>query len=168
MTTTEVDRDNDSLCTPEWILERVRKVHPIGLDPCGNPWSTVGARITWSKHNGEDGHTDRNWEAPLHPGEAIWVNPPYSDPLPWAQHFGWAADAVCRPGFMLVKNDPSTKWHAVLRSCRTAQCDFTKRVRFEGGAHATGMFASTLFYVGPSPFLFCHVFQDVGDVRVFR
>lgn len=165
MTPTEVERDNDSLCTPEWILERVRKVHPIGLDPCGNPWSTVGARITASKHNGENG-LRFNW-ADLRRDEAVWVNPPYSDPMPWCTAIAayWREDAAI--SFALVKNDPSTKWSAVLRSVRTAQCDFTKRIKFAGGT-MTGTFASTLFYVGPSPYLFCHVFQDVGDVRVFR
>ena len=167
MTSVEtIERDNDSLCTPEWILERVRKVHPIGLDPCSNRWSKVGARVSVTKLYDADG-LSVDWSTIGSGDESIWLNPPYSDPLPWCERFAkYCSDRI--PGFALVKNDPSTRWSAVLRQVRTAQCDFTKRVKFEGGAHATGMFASTLFYVGPSPFLFCHVFQDVGDVRVFR
>lgn len=160
MTDIAVERDNDSLCTPEWILERVRKVHPIGLDPASNPWSTVGARISYSLHRGEDG-LSLPWE--VEPHETIWINCPYSDPLPWCQEIATHGSSA----FVLVKNDPSTRWSAYLRGARDAQCDFTKRIRFEGGAHATGMFASTLYYMGPSPYLFCHHFQDVGDVRVF-
>lgn len=43
------ERTNDDLNTPEWILDLVRRMGPIGLDPCSNRWSTVGARPTYSR-----------------------------------------------------------------------------------------------------------------------
>ena len=34
--------------TPPEVLDRVRRIAPIGLDPCGNEGSIVGARVTLS------------------------------------------------------------------------------------------------------------------------
>lgn len=157
--------DNDSLCTPEWILDLVRSMGPIAFDPCSNEHSTVGAKDSYSlPANGLD--ADWAYCAEIN-GGSVWLNPPYSKPLPWCRKA-----AIARRGgaevFALVKNDPTTRWTAALRSEATAVCHFTKRISFVGGKHKTGQMASTLWYLGNRPFLFAHTFQGAGDVRVYR
>jgi len=158
-------RDNDSLCTPEWVLDLVRRVGRIDLDPCSNEHSTVGARTEWALHRGDDGLAGR-W-APFAEGGLIFVNCPYSHPTPWVMRAIEAASDGAEV-LMLLKHDPSTKWSARLRGSMDARCDFHRRISFEGGAHKSGMMASTMVYMGPNPFLFAHVFEGVGEVRVYR
>lgn len=159
-------RVNDDLGTPAWILERVRSIGPIALDPCSNPWSRVDARVTLSKHDGEDGLA-RRWSTIVEPPALAYVNPPYSNPKPWCERIIEAADDGLEV-VALLKLDPSTQWSATLRSRPRAVCDFHRRISFDGGAHKTGQLASTLVYYGPRPYLFCHVFQDAGEVQVRR
>jgi hypothetical protein len=73
--------------TPESVLEIIRAYAPIGLDPCSNPWSTVGARVELSKHRGDDGLA-ACWSAIImDQGDTatVYVNPPYGAGLilPW-------------------------------------------------------------------------------------
>ena len=159
-------RGNDDLGTPQWIIDLVLKLGPIDFDPCSNPWSLVPAMVRLSKHEGQDGLA-YPWPKRLWPGALAFVNPPYSDPLPWAQRCVEAGTNGIEV-IGLWKLDPSTKWSALLRSIPGAVCDLHKRVSFEGGKHKTGALASTLTYFGPRPYLFCHVFADVGEVRVRR
>jgi hypothetical protein len=158
---------NDDLCTPEWLLGTVRKMGPIALDPCSNPWSKVGARISYSLHNGQDG-LKRDWFTGIIEG-SLWLNPPYSKPGPWIDKLvsmSWLEGPTDR--FALVKNDPSTKWFRRAMESAVARADFSRRIRFDGGKHNSGTLASTLFYWGPSPYLFCHLFAPHGDVFVLR
>ena len=159
-------RGNDDLGTPAWIIEHVRAmVGSIELDPCANPWSNeiVQPEYGISKHDGMDGLFRWSEIATRN----VWLNPPYSNPKPWAQRAVEAADDGLEV-FALMKLDPSTEWSRILRERPRAVCDFHKRIRFEGGKYAAGAMASTLIYFGPRPFLFCHEFQDVGEVRVCR
>lgn len=160
------ERTNDDLNTPEWILDIVRQMGPIGLDPCSNPWSTVGATVSYSLHDGQDGLAVR-WD---HPGN-LWCNPPYSKPKPWAikiAHWSIWESTLTQHGFCLVKTAQSTAWWETLMEEASARVDFHKRITFEGGAHKSGMMDSTMFYFGPHPYLFCHLFAPHGEVRVYR
>lgn len=164
------ERTNDDLNTPEWILDLVRRMGPIGLDPCSNPWSTVGAAVEYRLDRGEDG-LKLPWLG-MWPRSAF-VNFPYSKPLPWCQRIENYATLPCPTYtrmaiFALCKCAPSTKWWKVLMSVASARVDFHKRITFEGGAHKSGMMDSTMFYFGPSPYLFAHIFSPHGEVRVYR
>lgn len=153
---------NDDLQTPPWILDLVRSMGPIALDPCSNEWSTVGALTEWSK----DGLV-QSWTDVAHGVGSIWLNPPYSKPLMWCQ----AAHASALFGcivFALVKNDPTTRWWKLLQVHSTARCDFGRRISFVGGKHKAGQMASSLWYAGPDPHLFAHTFAPFGEVRVYR
>ena len=164
------ERGNDDLGTPEWILDLVRQMGPIGLDPCSNEWSTVGAMDEFVLAEGWDGLSADWAEAvnALHLDEpgCVFVNPPYSKPLPWAKKI--ASECRGLTVFALVKCAPSTRWWKVLMSVASARVDFHKRITFEGGAHKSGMMDSTMFYAGPSPYLFAHIFSPHGEVRVYR
>lgn len=165
-------RGNDDLCTPPWIVEEVNKIHRIAFDPCSNEWSRVGADRACDIRLGQDGLAADWFEecarAPLDRGQrgAIFVNPPYSRPLPWARKI--AVNGTSMPIFALVKCAPSTRWWDTIRGVASARCDFDARITFIGGAHKSGMMDSTMFYCGPSPYLFAHVFAPHGEVRVYR
>lgn len=161
------ERQNDDLGTPKWIVDLVEQMGPIALDPCSNPWSLVRAKLRLSADNGDDGLAERWFDLLSRKGlcGSIFVNPVYSKPLPWTKRIVEAADDGCEV-FALMKLDPSTEWSRVLRSRPRAVCDFDKRIKFEGGKFNSGAMASTMVYYGPRPYLFCHTFQDFGEVSV--
>lgn len=65
------DASTTDWCTPERCLERVRRVFPvIHLDPCSNPWSKVGALVSYQLPE-HDGLVD-SWDYPT-----IFFNPPF-------------------------------------------------------------------------------------------
>ena len=97
------ERGNDDLGTPAWVLDIVRRiVGQIELDPCSNPWaqSLVRAESAISKHEGMDGLF--RWSTIA--SRNVWLNPPYSNPKPWALRAVEAADDGLEV-FALVKLD---------------------------------------------------------------
>jgi len=60
--------------TPEWFLDLVRDVAPIGLDPCTSLDNPTNARRFIVQRDGGCGLRDR-WVT--HPDEVTFVNPPY-------------------------------------------------------------------------------------------
>lgn len=155
------ERTNNDLGTPEWLLRLVRMLGPIDLDPCSNRWSEVGASRTYDIDKGEDGLV-----LPWGPG-LTYVNPPYGHGhmLPWArktiQEAAGGVEIVT-----LVKGDFSTRWWDELRRGATAICYFKDRISFLGGEHSSGNFPSSLFYFGRQRYLFAHIFEHKGDIRL--
>src|ERR1051326_5052384 len=60
--------DKSDWCTPESVLQIVRKMGSIGLDPCGNPVSIVNAKETFYENGLENCWRSKG---------LIWVNPPF-------------------------------------------------------------------------------------------
>src|SRR5690606_37557826 len=79
-----IERTKNDHNTPESVLEVMRDYAPIGLDPCSNMWSTVGARVELCKQRGEDG-LDPCWMEIVDSNEIVYVNPPYAagQIMPW-------------------------------------------------------------------------------------
>lgn len=107
----------DSYCTP---LKITKRLPLVDLDPCSNPRSTVRARRRVMLENGENGllipWTDLT----------VFVNPPYSDVLPWALKTVEAA-SFC----FLVNVDPSTEWWRALTSWADHLFLFRERIQFD-------------------------------------
>lgn len=170
--------DNNDLSTPEHIwrpaLEMTQSDRCFGLDPCTNARSTVPAQVKIDRDLGGDGLSDR-WVHLYRSGIAplrgnlvpitVWHNPVYSNPKPWCSRAIEAYDDGMEV-FSLLKLDPSTEWSRIMRSRPRAECDFHKRIRFDGGKFASGAMASRLWYMGPNPYLFCHHFSSLGEVRI--
>lgn len=160
------ERTTNDLCTPTWIIDAIVEwFGEVDLDPCSNEWSSVDAFKTYSIDRGDDG-LHLPWV-----GGVVFENPPYGRGhlMPWAMKADHEAHiGSCVNLISLVPTSPSTQWFQLRQSFASARCDLSKRVRFDGGGHGGGTFDSTLFYAGPSPYLFAHAFQDHGDVRVFR
>jgi hypothetical protein len=86
-------KGNDDYCTPAWVREGL-----FGgwFDPCplgGASWFVSGLEVVW---------VDRTF-----------VNPPYSDPLPWVEK-AVAEHKKGKTVALLLKHDSSTRWFRLL------------------------------------------------------
>lgn len=153
--------ESDSLCTPEWILEVVRSVERIALDPCSNPQSTVGAMFELSRGCGIDGLT-ADWWYYIGPGFGLaYVNPPYSrgNLLKWAVKIREEAIRGCEI-ISLFPHDHT------MHTSSQARCDIARRIGFVGGKHKTGMIRSAAVYHGPRPQVFAQRFSSIGYITL--
>ena len=110
---------NDNCKTPRWLMS----VFADWYDPC--------------PLNGVNGLTSE-W------GKKTFVNPPYSNPLPWVEK----SIEESRKGktiVMLVKVDTSTKWWFKLVESGARFAPFLGRLRFNDGEPAP--FPSTLVFL---------------------
>ena len=107
----------DGWCTPSWLTDLLPEVD---LDPCSNSRSTVRARVSCSLERGEDG-LKVPWLG------LVFVNPPYSDVMPWAEKACWGNSAYC--GF-LVNVDSSTSWWRKLQERCPIGLFFSRRIQF--------------------------------------
>lgn len=163
-----VGRTGDDHNTPESVLRVIRAFAPIGLDPCSNPWSTVGARVALSRHEGDNGLT-ANWNELLRPGEVTFVNPPYSDIGPWFRA-AYEHDRGEFQAIFLVPCSPETGWGRTAFSVCDAFGDWAKRIPFERGSASrnSAKGPSRLYYIGPHYYRFAHHFEGYcSDLRVF-
>ncbi len=157
---------SDSLCTPDFILWRVRNLGTIALDACSNPQSRVNAEIELSLEAGDDGLA-ADWLATCTTGLAF-INPPYGRGhlRPWTAKIAAEAARGCEI-VSLLPNDTTTQWWATVNGTCQARCDIARRVAFIGGAHKSGTLKSSVFYHGPRRFLFAHHFEALGEVSVY-
>lgn len=122
----------DCWCTPRWLTDLLPRVT---LDPCSNPFSTVNAlRLIQLEPVKTDGMnlscTNReqgdglavSWK-----NRSIFVNPPYSNIMPWARKAGEAKAFI-----FLVNNVTTTKWYReLLANGGSYKFEFDKRLKFE-------------------------------------
>lgn len=151
------ERTPNDANTPEWILERVRLLGTIGLDPCSNPWSTVGAAVEWSRDRGADGLA-LPWSG-LGPA---FVNPPYGrgELLAWAHKIAGEAAAGVEI-VALTPADSRTRWTEVLHRAGGECIHLRKIVRF--GGHSWGApRPHAAWYFGPRPEAFRETFRGCG------
>lgn len=101
-------RLKDEWMTPPKVLDRIRKVASIGLDPFGNDTSFVGARVT-NLYDPNDPNTDgflQNWSSNLKLGEVAFMNPPFSRKADfadaWARNVSTISQKVVGGVFMPV------------------------------------------------------------------
>lgn len=121
-----VDADRDWWCTPPCLVEAVREAlgGTIDLDPCSNPLSTVGARLTYCA-------ADDGLSQPWHDHMRIYCNPPYSDPAPWMERCADAAERDSCRVIGCIKADTSTAWwHRQIWGRAKAVCFPRRRVAF--------------------------------------
>lgn len=158
-----MSKPTDSYCTPRWLTDAIGAVD---LDPCSNFSSTVQAAVrctgfeTYAEPQPHaegfswkpvDGLKVSEWRT----ADTIFIHPPYSKVLPWAERAVKAAAGGAEV-LMLIKLDPSTKWWAELAKQREGVdvlwWPFTKRLAFEiGGVPQAGdNFCSALVYLAPS------------------
>jgi len=144
--------------TPEEVLTLIRQLGPIGLDPCPNPRSIVGARESYSLEVGQDGLAEDWLDRGL-----VYVNPPFGRQLPkWINKavVSWAQAWECDRSFeyvFLVPARPDTKWFTQAREGATSLGFWRGRIAF-GGQKIVAPFPSLLIYFGLHPERFESVF----------
>jgi len=113
-----VSDDRDSWATPAWLTALL----PVAdLDPCSNDRSTVRAFTSYQLARGEDG-LSLPWRG------VLYVNPPYSAILPWADKL--ANSPYVTACAFLINADPSTKWWRRLSSRLDVALFFHQRIKF--------------------------------------
>lgn len=150
--------------TPELVLDLVRRLGPIALDPCTSPDNPVHANLYYTE---EDNGLKATW-----PSLGLaYVNPPYGRELPkWVGRCvreGWLiAEGKSQLSIVLLTpNRPDTRWYDVLEREASAYCEVRGRLKFKG-AKDPAPFPSAFHYWGNNPHKFCDVFQDLGRVGV--
>lgn len=141
--------------TPDEVLERVRKVAPIWLDPCTVAENPTGAHI---------------WIAP--PTDALamewsengsgltYINPPYGRALgAWSERIAMEA-AMRREIIALVPARPETQWFRRMRLKSDVVAFAERRIKFKG-ATDTAPFPSAFFYYGTRISAFRDAFGDM-------
>jgi hypothetical protein len=107
---------SDEWCTPK---DLAMDLGHFMIDPCSNERSHIRAETVCMLPI--DGLADdwRHW--------SVYVNPPYSNVMPWARKLA----AHQGPWCALVKLDPSTAWWRELVLSGASWSPFRKRVAFE-------------------------------------
>jgi len=146
----------DSWNTPECVLELVRKMGPIRLDPCSNADSVVGATLAF-----ESGGLDIDWTDTAD-GGLTFVNPVYGREIwDWVLRCAFEAGRGCEIVALLPAR-PDTRWFSSAWEA-DALCFWRGRIRFLG-APSSAPFPSVVAYWGPRRYRFADVFSEVGHV----
>lgn len=147
--------------TPESILDLVRQLGPIGLDPAtcsDNP--TKALRIITPTEDGLDPETP--WVVGV--GAVCYMNPPFDGVAKWVER--WSAEAGNNPTSHFVALTPArtdTRWWAALATLADRVCFVRGRLRFKG-APSSAPFPTAITYRGPCGSVFERVFRDLGWV----
>lgn len=118
------DGSTDAQCTPR---DLALELGMFGLDPCSNPRSHVQSFKRYMLEEGQDGLALPWTIVPGGPPCSVYVNGPYSDPLPWCQRLR-AHDA---PWCSLWKLDTTTAWFRELMAAGASWAPFRARLRYE-------------------------------------
>jgi hypothetical protein len=168
----------DDWNTPDVVLERVRKVGPIGLDPCSNAQSIVHAAVEWRITHGLDG-LRHGWRG----FGLVFCNPPYGDALlAWSRKIAREAEAGVEI-ITLVPHRTDTEWYRTVARACSAKCEWHGRLTHPRGAadqvqaslfggapvaapekSGTAPFPSVVLYHGRRKAAFVEAFKDAGEV----
>lgn len=149
--------------TPPEIVEMLLPFGHICLDPCSNPHSIVGACQEYTE--AEDG-LKQVWVT-CHPSGLLFVNPPYSNVLPWMRYSYRAAGIAQQHVVVLVNAATETGWFDLFGWKRSpAICFLNKRVKFleAGQRKSSNPHPSALIYFGSEPERFKEVMAPHGFV----
>jgi len=157
----------DSWNTPANVLDLVRELGPIGLDPCGNADSIVDAAEEWTLERDGDSLV-REWAPRGGQRGLIYVNPPYGRQIgAWVEKCRRASVHGGGEVVALVPSRTDTAWWNA--SCVPPQsdavCFWRGRLTFLGAPHPAP-FPSAIVYWGARRFRFAEVFGTSGPVWV--
>jgi len=151
--------DSDSWYTPPAILNAARAAFGgrIDTDPASSPAAQQVVQAGRAYY--ADGE-HQSWYG------TVWLNPPYSAPMPWVERF-LAHDGA---GIMLVNCVCSPVWsHRLWAEC-DAVCLFQSRIRFWHPTKKTSSYDrdSAAFYRGNNPAAFRQHFAQFGIILDLR
>lgn len=164
--------------TPPYFLNIVRRVGPIALDPCANPFSFVYAWKSFHGPNHICGLTNSWW---VPEGTVCFVNPPYGRSI-----CDWVAKMVHEYGdtkdnrgdlIALIPSRTGTGyWEQFIWPFADAVCfwhggtQFPSRIKFYGldgrPAELGATFDAAVVYFGKCRDRFASVFSEYGRVQL--
>lgn len=161
----EPGKDRDEYYTPDYILEPARRVlGRIDLDPasCAAANTVVKATTYLNKQN--DGLQPKiPWLG------NVWLNPPYSNPLPWIEKLLAEYEAGrLTAALVLVNTANSPQWARLLWQSEGIVCLLSRRIKFwrVDGPEGKGFDRDQMiFYIGRDQPKFCDVFGEFGAIR---
>ena len=112
--------------TPREFLDPLEKAFgQVGLDPCSNEFSKVGARVEYRFERGENG-----LELPWNGFGLVFMNNPYDDMLRW-----WRKHAIEREDqdfecIALVPHRTDTEWYQDYAATCDAKVEWRGRLHF--------------------------------------
>lgn len=153
--------DRQTWMTPRWILDLVELLDPIALDPCASDEEEHHfAAMNFTKAtNG----LVQSWRGR---GGLVFANHEYGRAIPeWCEKC--AAEAANGVEIVqLCPARPGANWYMEAKANADAICELNGRVIFDEHWCKDGApFPSALLYYGDRPYLFCHVFDNHGEVR---
>jgi hypothetical protein len=169
----------DSWCTPAPVLDRVRRIDRIGLDPFSNAQSIVGALRQFRLDRGEDA-LRLDWRG----HGLVFVNPPFGDEI---------ADCMRRVAYFaelgveivaLVPHRTDTAWYREAVRTVRAKCEWYGRMKFLRGqadraqltllgapaplppmeGETSAPFPTVLLYYGRRRARFVRAFEGAGEI----
>lgn len=147
--------------TPEDVLDVVRRLGPIVLDPCASRYK----RHWFAEENWTKGTLERAYLIHREQG-VVYANIPYGRMLKkWIQW--WCACMGANDSVLLTPSRTDTQWFNHIWRVARAYCFWEGRITFVG-AKDPAPFPSVFFYNGMQPYKFCHAFQSKGIVEVLR
>jgi phage N-6-adenine-methyltransferase len=138
---------SDNWQTPEKILEAVRRIAPIALDPCSDRSNSTDASVFWTSKG-----LTYNWTILYYSG-LVYVNPPYSKIAAWTEKIIKEAQEKIpkkREIVLLVPSRTDRPWFQDALDAAQLITFIRRRLRFKT-ARYDAPFPSALFYFGPRP-----------------
>jgi hypothetical protein len=139
----------------------------IWCDPCADAGHKVGAAVAF--HKGDDGLKDVNiWR------KTVFVNPPFSDPLPWVKKCCFSiARGDCSAAIMLMNAGTLSNQGTgnLIEKYASAVCHWRGRINFlndEGVAVKGSDFDCVLVYFGDRLDLFKKAFEQRGTITTIQ
>lgn len=154
------EKEQDCWQTPSDVLDLVRAVAPIELDPCTSADNPTGAKHILTET--ENGLTS-DW---LGSG-LVFINPPYSQMKDWAARITRKA-GVWREYVVLLPARTDTRWwHTLVEARPSRVCFWRGRIQFnrpDGTPGQSAPFPSAVLYWGADDQTFTRVFSNRGWV----
>lgn len=158
--------DKKSWTTPAFVLDRVRLIAPIGLDPADNEASLTNPRVSLRLPD-NDGLAV-SWKSLLLPGEQVFVNWPYgtAENKVWSNKAAIEAQSGVEMTCLVAVRTSENWWDTMLAAGPTAFGFFHKRLRFSNAKHSA-TFSSVVMYFGDHLARFNEAFKDVCAIWTY-
>jgi len=159
--------ESDGWYTPQWMVDAARTtMGSIDTDPatCAAAQAIVQAE-TW--YTAAENGLTQPWSG------HVWCNPPYSNPMPWAERMvALYQSGAIGAGMMLVNCTCSPKWARLLWRQANAVCLLSSRIDFwhPSKSNANGSYDrdSALFYFGADCGGFVAAFSGYGVIQLLK
>lgn len=156
--------DSDAWYTPAPIIHAARAVlGRIDTDPASSVAAQAVVQASVWYDLCDDGLT-QPWR------RSVWLNPPYSNPLPWVKRFVAHCGEPGNAGIILVNCACSPEWAELLWAHGHAMCLFADRIRFWHPAKSSGSGDrdNMACYIGGAPAVFREQFGAFGRVVLLQ